>query len=194
MPADMEVIGERTLHEQKWTVLKEKTYRDQSGRQGSWTYIERRCGQEAVVIVALTAQSGSLVVIEQFRVPLERTVAEFPAGLVDSGESPEAAARRELREETGFEGEILEVGPAVATTAGLSTETVRMVFMQVAEQPAGEAAPEGAERITVRVLAPSDFEAFLAECRHRKLILDAKLYLYLRQRSEALSGEQAPKE
>ena len=138
-----------------------------------------------MVIAASTADSGSLVVIEQFRVPLEKIVVEFPAGLVDEAEELAQTAARELREETGFEGEILEIGPGVSTTAGLSTETIHMVFMRVGERPAADPSPEGSEHITVRLVAPGDFGAFLAECRREDRLLDAKLYLYLRERAGA---------
>lgn len=188
----MEITGERVLHEQRWTVLKERTYRDCDGRTGRWTYVERPGGQQAVVIAALTADSDSLVVIEQFRVPMGQPVVEFPAGLVDPGEELAAAAHRELREETGFEGEVLEIGPGVSTTAGLATETIHMVFMRVGERPAAEPAPEGSERITVRLVEPGEFASFLEECRRQDRLLDAKLYLYLRERAREPAPARGP--
>lgn len=42
------------------------------------------------------------LVISQYRPPLRAWSIEFPAGLIDEGETPEEAARRELEEETGY--------------------------------------------------------------------------------------------
>jgi ADP-ribose pyrophosphatase len=98
----MRILCERVLHEQTWTLLKEKSYLDTRGRRGRWTYIERRERRKAAVIVATTERSGSLILIEQFRIPFEAEIFEFPAGLIDPGETPEQAARRELAEETGY--------------------------------------------------------------------------------------------
>jgi ADP-ribose pyrophosphatase len=179
----MKIIAQKVLHEEKWTLLKESSYRDLEGREGTWTYIERRGRQRAVVVVAATESSRSLVLIEQFRVPFGRPVVEFPAGLVDPGEELAQAARRELREETGFDGEVLEVGPEVSTTAGLSTETVHMVYMRVGETPAAAATPERSERISLRLLPPERFAGYLEESRREGRLLDAKLYVYLRQRA-----------
>jgi ADP-ribose pyrophosphatase len=178
----MRIIGERILHEQKWTLLKEKRYLDTRGREGRWTYIERRGRREAAVVVATTESSGSLVLIEQYRIPLEAEILEFPAGLIDSGETPDQAARRELAEETGYTGRVLHVGPGVSSTAGLSTEIVHMVYMLVAEDPAVVPQHEGSERIRVFTLPPGDVGRFLSECERHNRILDAKLYTYLRDR------------
>ncbi|UCF99619.1 MAG: NUDIX hydrolase [Spirochaetaceae bacterium] len=180
----MQILGERVLHEQTWTLLKEKSYRDTAGKRGRWTYIERREQREAAVIVATTAQSGSLVLIEQFRVPFEAEIVEFPAGLIDPGETPEQTARRELAEETGYTGEVIHVGPGVSTTAGLSTEIIHMVYMRVEERPTVALRHEGSERIRVFAVRPEDFGSRLSEWKRSGRILDAKLYTYLKDHLE----------
>lgn len=53
----------------------------------------------AVAVVALLGDK--MLVVEQFRKPLEKVQVEIPAGKLDAGEEPEAAALRELEEETG---------------------------------------------------------------------------------------------
>lgn len=55
----------------------------------------------AVVIVPKTA-SGKLLLINQYRHPVGATVLEFPAGTLEAGEKPLTAAKREIREETGY--------------------------------------------------------------------------------------------
>jgi 8-oxo-dGTP pyrophosphatase MutT (NUDIX family) len=71
--------------------------------------VERRGGRDVVVhgpavaIVAVDGQ-GRVVLVRQERVPAGGPLLEIPAGGIDPGEEPLAAARRELREETGLDG------------------------------------------------------------------------------------------
>lgn len=58
----------------------------------------------AVMVIPLLAD-GRVVMERQFRYPLHREFIEFPAGKIDAGEEPLTTARRELREETGYEAE-----------------------------------------------------------------------------------------
>ena len=53
-----------------------------------------------VAIVALDGR-GNVLLVRQFRLPVKQSLLEIPAGGVDSGESAEEAAQRELQEETG---------------------------------------------------------------------------------------------
>jgi 8-oxo-dGTP pyrophosphatase MutT (NUDIX family) len=58
------------------------------------------------------------MIILQYRPPVEAYCVEFPAGLIDEGETPEQAAVRELKEETGYEGKVCEMTPALSNQPG----------------------------------------------------------------------------
>ena len=72
-------------------------------RRGRWEYATRARGIRAAVIVAL--DGGSVILVEQYRVPIGKFCLELPAGLIgdeDEGETDLDCARRELEEETGY--------------------------------------------------------------------------------------------
>lgn len=79
---------------------------------GTIAEYEVKAEGDTVAIVALTPASEVLLVRE-FRVGPEEELLELPGGAVEPGQSPLAAARRELLEETGYEGELLRVAEIV---------------------------------------------------------------------------------
>ena len=104
---------------------------------------------DAVMIIMTDRAREHLLLIREFRLELDREIYGLPAGLIDPGETPEQAARRELKEETGLDlVEIRHVMPPAYSAVGLSNEQCVCVF-GVAE---GEIAPckDTGEEITAR--------------------------------------------
>jgi ADP-ribose pyrophosphatase len=77
--------------------------RSRSPKDGEVHTFQVAVSPGGVAVLALT-DDGQLVMVEQFRHGTRALSLELPSGVVEDGEAPEEAARRELREETGFEG------------------------------------------------------------------------------------------
>ena len=133
------------LSETKFLSLYDAKYENKKGVNKHWTIASRKDlntlkeqffqGKEenidAVIIAALHKESKKLVIIKQFRIPLNDYVYELPAGLVDDNENMEDTATRELKEETGFE--LTEINheksrKKVYASAGMTDESVAMIY------------------------------------------------------------------
>lgn len=79
----------------------------------------------AVAIIALT-EENKLVLVEQYRKALDRTIVEIPAGKLEKGEEPSQCAKRELEEETGYECKTLELVSSFYTSPGFADEIVHV--------------------------------------------------------------------
>ncbi|KFN51078.1 NUDIX hydrolase [Arenimonas composti] len=166
-----------TLCEGRWLRLQ---------RRGHWEYAERIRGGSAVIVIALTPER-KLLFVEQFRVPLGAPTIEMPAGLIgdhDDADTAEAAARRELLEETGWEAahiEILLTGP---TSAGLSNEEITFARATGLRRVHAGGGVDG-EDITVHEVPLAEAPAWLAARMAEGFRLDAKLWagLWLAERA-----------
>lgn len=143
-------------------------------RRGTWEYAERKNISGIVAIVAVTA-SRELVLIEQYRPPVNRRVIELPAGLVgdDPGleeESFEAAAERELLEETGYQAkELVRLfhGPP---SPGMSNEDITFFLARDVEKVAAGGG-DASEDITVHVVPLAEVPDWLVgQTRAGKLV------------------------
>jgi ADP-ribose pyrophosphatase len=79
----------------------------------------------AVAVVPILPD-GRLVLVKQFRYPVDSVLYELPAGKLDPGEDPQHCAVRELSEETGFEAGMLEYLTTIATTPGFADEAIHL--------------------------------------------------------------------
>jgi ADP-ribose pyrophosphatase len=145
-------------------------------RRGRWEYCERRNVTGIVVIVA-TTPARELVLVEQERPAVRARVLELPAGLAgDEGEeSLEAAARRELLEETGFLAERWERLVDATPSPGLCSEVVTF-FRASGLSRTGPGGGDPTERIVVHLVPLADAAAWLRARTGPGLLVDEKVY------------------
>lgn len=103
---------------------------------------------DAAIIFPLTGE-GEVVLVRQYRPPLERMELGLPAGLVEEGEKPEAAARRELLEETGYSGDQWEPLGSLASSPSLKDNWAYLFLARDVEETA---APDPDEHELVEVV------------------------------------------
>jgi ADP-ribose pyrophosphatase len=122
----------------KWVELNKITYIDQTGRERVWEVASRKtrgkAGVDAVAIGTIIlhpSRPPSTILVLQYRPPADAITVEWPAGLVDATESPEEAAVRELREETGYEGRVLSLSPTITNDPGMTTANMQLVMVEV---------------------------------------------------------------
>lgn len=100
-------------------------------RDGRWEYVARTNSSGAAFIVAVT-DADEIVLVEQYRVPLQARCIELPAGMIGDeehlkDEDIEASALRELKEETGFSGRHTHLLLSGPVAAGLTSEQLHLV-------------------------------------------------------------------
>ena len=92
--------SDKLLENPYFTVRSDKLRLPDGAVKKAYYVIER---PDAAIVFPVTKE-GEVVLVRQYRPPLERMELGLPAGLVEQGEEPLAAARRELAEETGYTG------------------------------------------------------------------------------------------
>lgn len=134
----------------------------------------------AVAVIALTKE-GKLVLVRQFRKPLEKTIVEIPAGKLEKDEDPMQCAKRELEEETGYKTDELEYVTSFYTSPGFADELIHIYYTDKLE--IGNVATDEDEFVSVEEVTLLEAE----QLQKQKLIYDAKTvfavqYLQLRKK------------
>lgn len=112
---------------------------------------------DSAVVVAVTLD-GSILLVREFRPGTEEWLVELPGGNVDPGEEPEAAAARELLEETGYAATVRHVGSMVDCAYSTRRRHVFVADDAVSRQPS-------AEGLEIVLMSADEFRAHLRSGR-----------------------------
>jgi ADP-ribose pyrophosphatase len=145
----------RELHRGRVITVVEDTVEFPDGSTGILDVV-RHPGASAVLPVLGDpgSENPAILLIRQFRHAAGEWLLEVPAGRLDVGESPEACARRELREETGCSAAEIAPLTTILTTPGFSDERIHLFVATGLTR--GESAREADEFIEPVTLSLSD--------------------------------------
>jgi ADP-ribose pyrophosphatase len=117
---------------------------------------------------------NKIVLVSQYRFPVKKEIWEIPAGKLDRGEKPEIGAKRELKEETGYEAKEWKKIGEFYLSPGYSTEYMYLFVAKGLKQ--GEQSLDEGEMIKkVKIFSKKEI---LKMIKNRKLV-DAKTILAL---------------
>ncbi len=118
-----------------------------SGSRGVREVVEHTGG--AVVVPLL--DDGTVLLVRQFRYPLQKEIIELPAGRLNPGEDTQLCAARELEEETGYTAGLLKKLTAIYTTPGFCNEQLHIyVASDLKKSSRGQQLDEGEKGLTVQ--------------------------------------------
>lgn len=167
---------ETTIHEGRFLSYRET--------ESGWEYVTRVNAKGCVAVLAVTDDSR-VVLVEQFRPPVGRKVIELPAGLagdipLQEDEPLVTAAKRELKEETGYEAKNWTMLCEGTSSAGLTDEYITL-FYATGLTRVNEGGGTHGEEIKVHFVHRSDVVQWCrdrqGEGRHVDFKIFAALYL-----------------
>jgi 8-oxo-dGTP pyrophosphatase MutT (NUDIX family) len=181
------ITGSEALCSGRFLAYKKLTYTDAKGISRTWEAVDRTGSSgeaHAVFIVAKIVPDDEIVLVRQFRPPAGRLMVEFPAGLIDPGESAETTAVRELYEETGFNGRVLSCTAGGYSSPGMTGESIILAAMEIdgTEYPDGflpQNHQEECESIEVFRVKISALAEFIRRMEEDGCGIDSKIYTVL---------------
>jgi ADP-ribose pyrophosphatase len=172
MTFEEKTISSEMIYEGAILTLRRDVVTVKDGRTSKREIIEHNGG---AVILAVTPE-GNIPMVRQYRKPAEKVMLELPAGKLEGDENPVEAARRELREETGYRAGKIEKMAAFYPTVGYSTEILHVYL--ATELTLGETEFDENEAIDIELIAPQTLYVMIekGEINDAKTLIGLLLY------------------
>ncbi len=154
---EIKQLASNIVYQNKWMRVREDKIERPSGAKGIYSVVEKP--DFAIIIPVIDNQ---LVLVEQFRYPIQKRSLEFPQGACESQPNikPEDLARLELKEETGFTAkQITHIGKQ-ALAIGFSDQFYNIFFATDLQHGETELDPEE-EGLTTHHVSFDEFEAMI---------------------------------
>ncbi|CDK24921.1 unnamed protein product [Kuraishia capsulata CBS 1993] len=157
------------------------------GKERDWEMTSRKTRLEGALVdgvgILAILKSGSepqVLLQKQFRPPVEGICIEIPAGLIDPAESITECALRELKEETGYKGSVVEQSGVMFNDPGFTNTNMSMVIVNIdLEDPENQnPVPELEENEFIETFAVplATLDTELAELEKAGYRVDARLF------------------
>ncbi len=171
-----ETLSSRSVYDGRVIKLRVDKVRTADGREAEREVVEH---SECVAVVAVDGDDN-IILVSQYRQPIDKEILEIPAGGIDPGETPEDAVRRELQEEIGYlPGKVDRLG-GFYSVPGYGTEYLHL-FLATELAPSRLQA-EDTDSITVVPVSLADMPELIESGQ----VCDAKsiagLYAYMEYR------------
>ncbi len=148
-------LGERVLYSHYRTLL-EKKFLLPNGKTEIYETIKAK---DIVSILAIT-ENNKVILARQFRPGTEEIYDELPGGFVEDGASPEQTAKKELLEETGYQGDLKFVGISAESAY---SGTINHCFVSTNCKKVSKQSLDDSEFVDVIELSLPDFRKHLRE-------------------------------
>jgi len=169
-----ERVEHEVVHAGRFDVIIDKLKSD--GVTYPYSFVDINSGSMVLPFV----DEEHILTIWQYRHPIGEWSLEFPAGHIDEGETPEAAAMRELFEETGYKAKGITSLGYTYPDVGACTEVIYMFAAKV--EKAGLPKAEAGELIRTCIMTVDEFSKNIAEQKIAGTTFELMWYRWLEQR------------
>ncbi len=140
-----------------------------------------------VNVIAVT-RSGQMVMVRQYRHGFDEVLVELCAGVVENGEAPIDAAKRELLEETGYAGGEWRQLMTIGQNPSISNNLTHCFVAECVEQVSGQYLDDS-EDIEVLLMTPDEVLSMLKRDEQKQALMAAPLWRYFYERNYGIDGK-----
>lgn len=164
MNLNEEILNEKLIHKGNFMDFVNIDVKLPNGKNANRDVIKH---PGACAVIAFL-DSENIILVEQFRLPLNKTLLEIPAGKLNKKEDPMDCAKRELQEETGYVAKEIEYLGSIATAPGFCDEIIHLY--KAWNLSLGEKNEDEDEFTSVKVLNINDLKEMIKKGK----IIDGK--------------------